>query len=292
MNSDIKYITKHLNKSNAHFVEVKNHDTNEVLESRLYEKNLRNTYDNDFQVFFKTLYDEGARRIVITPFRNNGTSRLKMGEAKNIEFNSSSVVGGGAGASHGNSEKPGTNYNQPQMPQQQPMNQFSQNQQHGMMSPQMLDTHVKAQRYDEVSKKNDRLENELSDLKKKYDDLKDKNLEYEIGSKGKPGTIEKLIEAVASNKDLIPMLLSMKGGGQMPQQSQNQGMSGAQDENLSPMTNVLINHLRNNSLSDGVLLRLIVLADNYQTNNSEFINQVDPILKPFVDQLKQQQQQQ
>lgn len=229
--------------------------------------------------YFMDLVNRGIQKIAIQRTRKHGNTEVRLQELpKKFEIGQKSTnveqVERGGGIPNNGAAVP-----QPHFPAPQPAM--------GMMGAmglnglQIMDMNTKASKYDEVKAEKEKLERKCEILEKENKDLERANLRHELGVEGKPGTGDKIIEALT--KVLEPGTLSIVMEKIMAAK-QGGGQPALNAPETSRIKAEVIKALYDPSITDEMVQAAYRVIYETMSGNQAFVNQFNQLLNSTTQQ--------
>ena len=251
----------------------------------------------DLKSYLSHLYDNGHQVLVVTKRRKNGNtdSQVRNTVARKLTLNKTKEAD-----PSDLSSKPAQNAGGPTPNNIQPM-QATNTQSEGMTAANMAKLYADSERYQdfkrwyeqaaaELKEKKDELEKTKEKWKEKYDDLKDSfnNFKHEKRTEEKPGTIEKLVNAITERPELLSSLMqALPQNIKQNQLPQNQSMQGVnQLDETSQSAAIAINNLTDNDKQT-----IVDVINHYALGSEKFIPELQQLVETYSDELNEAMQQ-
>lgn len=246
-----------LKKKPSHRLEVYDAVTEHPIDKSLSATEILSNFDN-IEDYFSELEKNGHQKIAVQKARKHGNSQVRIGLMNKymLGVESQSVAASG---SHAQAS-----------PAVQQTNQAGLM---GMSMPQIMTLNTKAEKYDEEKSRAERLQNKYDALEKENKDLERKNLRYELGVEAKPGALEKLLDTISENPELIQTAIQSLAA------KKNQGLNAPTKDELSQLKTSLVQVISQKEVTDDIALAAYHLINQSISGNTEFIEAFKQILQ-------------
>lgn len=263
----LEEILNWLSISPLNMIEIWNVATEKAIVKRLTAAQM-----GDAETYFKDLESRGIHKIALQRSRKQGSSQVRVGIMHKFEIGknpTNQLVDGGNKA-----QAPAT---QPSIPTPPPVPSYVGSSGlgvPGMGFADVMNMNTKASKYDEKKNEAERLQTKLDAAELENKRLWQENLEFKIGLDSKPGTVDKLLEALSNNPELITTAVQA-----LAKQKAVPALNAPEGEGLSQIKTALIQVISRDDVSDDVALGAYHLISQSAQGNQSFIAAFREILK-------------
>lgn len=273
MSTAITQIQAYLKSNDKNSVEVCSYETRTLIDKDITQEYLDKNHEGSFENYLKRLTDQNFSKFSVTEFKRSGNARIRNNPTPYlIETKSSSSSSGVASQAHGlngHAQVAGMNAGA----------------NFGLSGAQFLETFSDARRYSDTKTELTATKEENKRLLDKIEKLKDDLNTERFNQNTKPSAVDKLVEALASNPEIVMNgLAALKGGG-----GQQQALSAPSMEGVSEYAQSLIQGIIQVKPDDAMLERLNALFIIYTQGANELIDRYESIFKDFQQKAQQQE---
>ncbi len=223
---------------------------------------------DDFDTFFEMLKEKGHEKIAIQKAHKHGNGQIRDGimhkyQLIGEEAGKSQLVAGGGKAKAAPSS---TN-----IPAQNPAGLMGSM---GLGFADVMRMNTEAENYRNEKEKADRLQRKIDKLEAENKQLERDNLRYELGVEAKPGAVEKLLNMVSQNPELISTAIQALAQAKQPATA---ALNAPAESQVSKLKAALIQALQQDSVTDELAMMLYHVIR--QSANKEFMAEFKSLLK-------------
>ncbi len=227
----------------------------------------------DFEAFFDSLKSKGHSKIAIQKAHKHGSGQIRDGIMHKYQLigddsPKSQLVAGGGKAQAAPSPTS-------VLPAQNPAGLMGSM---GLGFADVMRMNTEAENYRTEKEKADRLQRKIEQLEAENKKLERDNLRYELGVEAKPGAVEKLLNMVSENPELVTTAIQALAQAKQPATA---ALNAPVDSQVSKLKAALIQALHQDSVTDELAMMLYHVIR--QSTNDVFIDEFKTLIRNHIE---------
>lgn len=150
----------------------------------------------------------------------------------------------------------------------------------GLGMADIMEMHTASKNYNNEKDRADRLQLKLDHYEVENKRLDRELLKFELGVEGKPGAIEKLLNTISENPEMITTAIEALSKAKIPAPGLN--APEGENANVSKIKAALMQVVQQNEVTDQMALSAYHLISQAAKGNAEFVNAFNELIKKHV----------